>query len=91
MTQTNREMGIKRAAADSARQYLDLALPYYFSDVARRRGENLRRGDYVRIKGLQKHRKFQLVDIILSMDGFVSERLAAPNRTGSSWGCPGII
>lgn len=63
MTQTYAEMGIKRAAADSSREYLDLALPYNFSDVARRRGENLQAGDYVRIRGLQKHRKFQLVDI----------------------------
>ncbi|MGB6068406.1 MAG: hypothetical protein WBG50_26650 [Desulfomonilaceae bacterium] len=63
MTQTNPEMGIKRAAADSARQYLDLALPYHFSNLARRTGVSLRRGDHVRIRGLQKHRKFQLVDI----------------------------
>lgn len=58
-----RETEIKRAAADSARQYLDLALPYYFSSLARRTGENLRRGDYVKIRGLQKNRKFQLMDI----------------------------
>jgi hypothetical protein len=63
MTRTNREMGIKRAAADSARQYLDLALPYHFSSIARKRGENLQVGDLVRIKGLQKHRRFQLMDI----------------------------
>lgn len=63
MTQTNQEMGIKRAAADSSREYLDLAKPYHFSDLARRRRENLQAGDYVRIRGLQRHRKFQLVDI----------------------------
>lgn len=61
--QTNQEIAIKKAAADSSREYLDLALPYYFSDVASRRGENLQCGDYVRIRGLQKDRKFQLVDI----------------------------
>jgi hypothetical protein len=63
MTQTNPEIGIKRAAADSSKEYLDLALPYHFSNVARRTGESLRRGDHVRIRGLQKGRKFQLVDI----------------------------
>ncbi len=61
--QTNQEMGIKRAAADSSREYLDLALPYHFSNLARRTGKNLQAGDYVRIRGLQKTRKFQLMDI----------------------------
>jgi hypothetical protein len=64
MTQTtNQEMGIMRAAADSSREYLDLALPYHFSNLARRTGKSLRRGDHVRIRGLQKNRKFQLMDI----------------------------
>lgn len=63
MTQTYREIAIKKTAADSSKEYLDLALPYHFSNVARRRGENLRAGDYVRIRGLQKDRKFQLMDI----------------------------
>jgi hypothetical protein len=61
--QTDVEVKIKRAAAESAMHHLDLALPYYFSYLARRRHENLQVGDYVRTRGLQKNRKFQLMDI----------------------------
>jgi hypothetical protein len=87
MTRTNREMGIRRAAADSARQYLDLALPYFFSNTARRTGENLRCGDYVRIRGLQKNRKFQLVDIYPQY-GWVRVREVGAEVDGIELGMP---
>jgi len=43
------------------RQYLDLNLPYYFSDLARRRQEQLRIGDYVKVSGLGG--KYEIMDI----------------------------
>jgi hypothetical protein len=84
MTQTNREMGIKRAAAESARHYLDLALPYHFSSIALKRGENLECGDYVMIRGLQKNRKFQLMDIYPQY-GWVRVRGADGIELGMPW------
>jgi hypothetical protein len=61
MTQTNREIAIKKAAADSSREYLDLTIPYWFSSMARRRQEDLQVSDYVRVRGLDK--QFELIDI----------------------------
>ena len=37
----------KRAASTSPGEYLDLTLPYYFSDLARDHDMDLRIGDYV--------------------------------------------
>lgn len=61
MTQTNRETRIKRAAADSSRQYLDLTIPYWFSSMARRRQENIQVSDYVKVRGLDN--KYEIIDI----------------------------
>jgi len=63
MTQTNPEMGIKRAASASPERSLDLTIPYWFSSMARRRQENLLPGDYCTVRGLGKDKKFELVDV----------------------------
>jgi hypothetical protein len=44
-------------------QYLDLTIPYWFSRTARLRQENLLPGDYVTVRGLEKEKKFELIDI----------------------------
>jgi hypothetical protein len=41
---------------------LDLSIPYYFSDTARKRQEDLLIGDYVRVRGLTGQ-KFELMEI----------------------------
>jgi hypothetical protein len=61
MTRTNRQIAIKRAAADSSREYLDLTIPYWFSSMARRRQENIQVSDYVKVRGLDN--KYEIIDI----------------------------
>jgi hypothetical protein len=46
----------------TTRQSQELSVPYYFSDVARQRQQNIEIGDYVRVSGLQN--KYELMDII---------------------------
>ena len=48
--------------AATTRQFQELRVPYYFSDIARRRQQNIEIGDYVRVSGLQN--KYELMDII---------------------------
>lgn len=62
MTQTNRDTRVKRAGSASPGRSLDLALPFYFSGLARRRQEDLRVGDYVQVCGLDK--RYELMDIL---------------------------
>jgi hypothetical protein len=59
--QTSKQIGIKRAAADSSREYLDLTIPYYFSSLARERQEDIQVSDYVRVRGLDK--EYEIIDI----------------------------
>ena len=63
MTQTHERTRTKEAASTSRGEYLDLTLPYYFSDLARDYDMDLRIGDYCTVRGLGEDKKFELVDI----------------------------
>src|SRR5208283_4006910 len=45
----------------TTQQFQELRVPYYFSDIARLRQENIEVGDFVQVRGLEK--KYKLIDI----------------------------
>jgi len=57
---TNHKRKIERGATTS-QQSPKLTIPYYFSDIARRRQENIEIGDFVRVQGLEK--KYRLINL----------------------------
>lgn len=59
MTRRAKKMGRRESATTG--EFLDLTIPYYFSEMARRRQEDLQISDYVRVRGLDN--KYELIDI----------------------------
>jgi len=45
----------------TTQQFQELTVPYHFSDIARRRQENIEVGDFVQVRGLET--KYKLIDI----------------------------
>lgn len=83
MAQKNRETRTRRPGSAFPREYLDLALPYYFSDPARRRQEDLQIGDYVQVPGLDK--RYELMDILWKYGSVRVRQVGRLDSTTMPW------
>ncbi len=89
MTRTNRHTRTDRAVSGSGTQYLELAVPYYFSSLAREREQDIEIGDYVRVRSLDK--RYELMGVfpkrssVRVREGGSTEELVLPWHLVTPW------